>query len=397
MKKTEPTIALVYDKVNTTYGGAEWVLLALHQAFPNAPLYTTLYDQRSATWAKPFRVLTSFLQKLPTKNHKLLVWLFPLAFESLDLSSYDVIISITSGEAKGVITKPSQIHISYILTPPRYLYTHKEKYLQGTRVLSLPGISFFTKLAIRYLTWWDRVAVYRPDTLIAISKRIQKRITTVYKRNSDLIYPPLPIPNDVKDISPIASRAPFLLSLSRLVQYKRIDLSLKAALNTKKTLVIAGEGEEKQNLIKLAGSQAQIRTTEKLADFIRTHTSSEGLVLFVGHVSNTERLQLLASASALLMPGLEDFGITALEAAYLGTPSIIHKESGVAEVLSHKKATLHIPAETTSAVTAALKQLSNTTFDLATLQDQAKACSTKVFTSKFREYVYDSIIQLEKN
>jgi len=396
-QKNNPKIAIVYDKVNTQYGGAEWVLVALHNAFPTAPLFTALYDAKQARWASVFTVFSSFLQRSPLKKHTFLVWLFPLAFESLDLSDYDIIISVTSGEAKGVLTKPNQLHISYILTPPRYLYTHVEQYLNQFSFLRLPIISQITHVLLSYLRWWDQAAARRPDVLIAISKVVQKRIYDIYSLSSSIIYPPLPeVPKGVA-VSKISSNNSFLLTLSRLVSYKRIDLAILAALKTNKSLVVAGNGEEFSRLQILAGQHTVTRTNEDLAAFISKETEQPGKIIFVGTVSNEERLALLASAEALLMPGIEDFGITALEAANLGTPSILHAKSGVSEILTHNTASIHISEESVSALAEGIEQLAHTSFSIASLQKQANTCSTNVFTRKFKENVYDGIIQSEKN
>ena len=129
---TKPKVALVYDRVNTPFGGAENVLLALHQIYPEAPLYTSVYDPKTAPWAKVFSVRPSFLQKIPfaKRFHRLFAVLMPLAFESFDLVEFDIVISITSAEAKGVLTKPNQLHICYLLTPTRYLWSHAKEYEQ---------------------------------------------------------------------------------------------------------------------------------------------------------------------------------------------------------------------------------------------------------------------------
>jgi hypothetical protein len=140
--KQKMKVALVYDRVNTPYGGAEKVLLSLHELFPAAPLYTSLYNPKKAHWANIFEVKASFLNSIPflKNNHQLIAFLMPLAFESFDFSQYDLVISITSAEAKGVITKPQTTHLCYLLTPPRYLYSHKRFYLQKSRIFNLPII-----------------------------------------------------------------------------------------------------------------------------------------------------------------------------------------------------------------------------------------------------------------
>src|SRR5258708_2622600 len=171
MKSTSPKVALVYDRVNTHYGGAENVLLALHQIYPSAPLYTSVYNPQTATWAKVFDVRTSFLQKFPfaKKFHRLYVALMPLAFESFDLSEFDIVISISSAEAKGVLTKPNQLHVCYLLTPTRYLWSHAEEYQKDWLTGPIRALIF------NYLRWWDQSAALRPDIFIPISQLVAER------------------------------------------------------------------------------------------------------------------------------------------------------------------------------------------------------------------------------
>ncbi|MEA2056669.1 MAG: hypothetical protein U9O78_03095, partial [Patescibacteria group bacterium] len=164
--------ALVYDRVNTRYGGAEQILTAFFELFPQADLYTSVFDQEQAKWVKPHRVKPSFLQKLPLakSRHRAFLPLMPFAFENLNLSDYDLVISVTSAEAKGVITKPEQLHLCYLLSPPRYLYSHRQRYLQSRLILKIPPFAFVAKKILDYLTWWDQVAIYRPDVVIPLSK-----------------------------------------------------------------------------------------------------------------------------------------------------------------------------------------------------------------------------------
>ena len=188
-----PKIALVYDHVNTPYGGAEKVLLALNKAFPNAPLFTSVYHPR-AKWAKVFKIKTSFLQKIPFANslHRFFAPLMPLAFESLNFSEYDIIISVTSATAKGIITKPNQIHICYMLTPTRYLHSHRTHYEKTHWPFKIPIISFISRKIFDYLAWWDQIASNRPDLIIPISNLVKKRVKKYYHSLShDVIYPPI--------------------------------------------------------------------------------------------------------------------------------------------------------------------------------------------------------------
>ena len=179
-------VALVYDRVNK-WGGAERVLLALHEIWPKAPLYTSVYDPAAAGWADCFEVRTSFLQKLPLpKNeHELYPFLMGIAFESFNFDEFDLVISITSEFAKAIITKPKTFHICYCLTPTSYLWSGYEQYFKNKNYLK-----FFTRPLINYLRWYDKIIAHRPDKYIAISKTVQERIKKFYNQESSIIYPP---------------------------------------------------------------------------------------------------------------------------------------------------------------------------------------------------------------
>src|SRR3989344_3917949 len=139
--KTQPTVALVYDWVTTGFGGAEVVLQELHRVFPQAPLFTSVYDPQAAHWAAQIKVKPSWLQRIPfaIKNYRSMAPLMPLAFESFNLDDYDVVVSVTSAHANGVLTKPHQLHLCYMLTPPRYLYTHEATYKKSLPLLAKIG------------------------------------------------------------------------------------------------------------------------------------------------------------------------------------------------------------------------------------------------------------------
>src|SRR5258706_16458730 len=178
-------VALVYDRVNK-WGGAERILLALHKIFPNAPLYTSVYDKKRAPWAQVFRVKTSFLQEIPfiKSHHELFPFLMPIAFESFSFDEYDFVISITSESAKGIITRPSTVHLCICLTPTRYLWSGYEEYFKNF------FLRFLTKPIVIYLRHWDKTASGRVDEFVAISKEVKKRIKKYYKKKAKLLYPP---------------------------------------------------------------------------------------------------------------------------------------------------------------------------------------------------------------
>ncbi|MCX6706351.1 MAG: glycosyltransferase family 4 protein, partial [Candidatus Woesebacteria bacterium] len=207
-------IALVYDRVNK-WGGAERVLLTLHEMFPDAPLYTSVYDEASTSWAKVFpKIYTSFLQRIPfaKSNHELFGWLMPLAFETFNFDMYDLVISITSEAAKGIITKPKTKHICYCLTPTRYLWSHYDLYFKNKL------FRFISKPFINYLRNWDKVAAQRPDQIIAISTEVKNRIKKYYNRDAEVIFPPVSLHHKKY----LSKNHAYYLIVSRLVPYKRV-------------------------------------------------------------------------------------------------------------------------------------------------------------------------------
>src|SRR3989344_9484907 len=184
-------VALVHDYL-IQYGGAERVLQALCEVFPDAPIYTLLYDEKATGHAFRGReIKTSFLQKFGfiRRHHRLFPWLMPIAVEQFDLSYYDVVISISHSFGKGIVAKPSARHICYWLTPPRFLWDNSHQYIDEFR---LPwGARKLLPFFISYLRVWDKEASVRPDEYVGISKFIQKRISKYYGRESWLIYPPV--------------------------------------------------------------------------------------------------------------------------------------------------------------------------------------------------------------
>jgi glycosyltransferase involved in cell wall biosynthesis len=368
-------IALIYDRVTTKHGGAEKVLGALHELFPQAPLFTTVYNKENTPWANTIAVIPSWLQKIPFAkyHHRWLLPLIPLAFENFDLTQYDIVISITSAEAKGVITQPQQLHLCYLLTPTRYLYSHQQTYLNASKK-TFPGLQYLVSQFFRYISWWDTAASARPDYLVPISDLIAKRTEHYYGRKpTQTIYPPVEkkalasqkptsIPNTFKE---------YLLVVSRFVPYKRIDLVIKAAQKLGKKLVIVGDGPDTKLLRAIAHSEN---------------------ILFLPPQSDQEIQRLMHHAQALVMPGIEDFGITALEAINQHTPAIIHVESGVAELIKDAKTGIHLQELSVNGLIEAIDQLEKTTFstkEMSQLIDHYQ-------TNKFKKNIQQLLTSLWK-
>ena len=367
-------IALVYDWLTTPYGGAERVLLALHQLYPQAPLYTSVYDSDQAKWAKDFNIKTSWLQKIPgaKKHHRWLALFLPLAFESFNFDEYDVIISMTSFSAKGIITKPHQLHICYLLTPTRFLYSHRQAYEQSWQ--SIPIFNWFIKHLLNYLRAWDQMAIHRPDAIIPISKLISQRVLEYYHLpTNQVIYPPVSliasptITNDKTDILPANS---YFLIVSRLVSYKKIELAIQACQHLHQNLIIVGDGPEKNRL-----------------QSIINHSSSPAKILLLGSVSPNKLAKLYTNCQALIMCWEEDFGLTGLEALAYGKPVMIYQQSGVAELIIDHQHGIHIKELTVSGVEQAITQIKMLKFNRQQLINQAHKFSVDNFHQQFRQLI----------
>lgn len=310
-------VAIVYDRVNK-WGGAEQLLLALREIWPEAPLYTSVYNEKTADWAKVFpKVVCSFLQKWPwAKNHhELYPWLTPLAFESFNFDEFDVVISVTSAEAKSVLTKPKTLHVCYCLTPTRYLWSGYFDYLKEPGLGILNGIAKYFLPAILYkLRLFDQVACQRPDVYLAISKTVQERIKKYYQKESQVVFPPV---NTEAFIIKSQKEKPgdYFLIVSRLVPYKNIDLAIEVFNELGGQLKIVGVGKDETRLKFLAKTNIQ----------------------FLGELTEQELLSYYQDCRAVLVCGEEDFGLVSLEAQACGKPVLAFAKGGVEETVIETK------------------------------------------------------------
>ncbi len=313
-------VALVYDRINK-WGGAERVLLALHKIFKDAPLYTSVYSKKNTPWADVFDIRPSFLQKITGvySSHEFLAPLMPLAFESMSFDDFDAVISVTSEAAKGVLTKPKTMHICICLTPTRYLWSGYNDYFRNktTRKLSKPLVSS--------LRAWDKTAAQRPDYMIAISENVRQRINKYYGRDSVVIYPPAEslentIQNNHTDFiqkdkksktQPKDKNLGYFLVVSRLVHYKRIDIAIKAFNKINLPLKIIGIGRDFNRLKRLAKKNIE----------------------FLGNLTDEKLSYYYQNARALVFPGIEDFGLTMVEAQLSGVPVIAFGQGGAVEIV----------------------------------------------------------------
>jgi glycosyltransferase involved in cell wall biosynthesis len=364
-------VALVYDRVNK-WGGAERVLLALHQIWPEAPLYTSVYNPQTAPWAKVFKVIPSFLQKFPgaKTNHEFYAALMPLAFESFNFDGYDVVISVTSEAAKGIITKPKTLHLCYCLTPTRYLWSGYEEYF-GKRWLRL----LISPMTIS-LRNWDKVAAQRPDEYIAISKTVQERIKRYYGWESEVVYPPI----DTEKFHPPAGglnsksqsfdtaqdkNTKYFLVVSRLVKYKKVDLAVEAFNELGWELRIVGGGREMRGL------------RERARENIK----------FLGHLTDEALLDYYQNCQAVIFPQEEDFGIVPLEALACGKPVVAFRAGGATETIVEGKTGLFFYPQAKEALKETIEKLVTHRFKNKECRRQAEKFNQERFAREFENLV----------
>ncbi len=339
--------------------------MALKEIWPGAPLFTAVYNPEAAPWAKVFEIKTSFLQKLPLakRQHEWFAWLTPFAFSTLNFDKFNVVISVTSAEAKGINISKGTLHICYCLTPTRYLWSGRKLYEKD----GIKGIGL--KILGPVLRQWDYQAGRRPDIMIAISKTVKKRIKKYYHRESQIIYPSVDTnkfwPKDKKQDQPSVPFNNYYLVVSRLVAYKRIDLAVQAFNSLKKKLVIIGEGEEKERLQKIAREN----------------------IYFVGQLTDEELLSYYQSCRALIFPGKEDFGLVSLEAQATGKPVIAYNKGGIAETLIHGKTGWLYSKPTPKTLISAVKSFERRKFKSRSCREQAKKFDQKQFQLRFKQLV----------
>lgn len=372
LAKQTPRIAIVHDWL-TNMGGAEKVVLALHEAFPDAPIYTSTYIPEKMPEFTGLDIRTTRLQNLPLPLRKLHKF-FPMqrvrAFQKLELSDYDIIISSSSAEAKQVKkTRPDQVHICYCHTPIRYYWSHYNEYRRD------PGfgkLNWLVRLAMPLLVpplkKADWKAAQNVDVFVANSTEVQKRIKKYYGRPSTVVHPPV----DVERFTPARERGDYYVTLGRQVYYKRFDLVIQAANKLRLPLKVFGNGPEHDTLAETAGP-----TIEFLTD--RRSNASDHAV--------TEALNI---AKGFIYAAEEDFGIVQAEALAAGAPVIALGRGGSIDIVDDSISGVLFANQTTESIVSALERADTMTFLPATLRRKAKRFDKSLFITKIRKVVSDS-------
>lgn len=356
--------AIVHDWL-TNMGGAERVVINFKQIFPDAPIYTTIYNPDNLDdELKNIGVLTSFLQnkKNAKTNHQKYFPFMPTAFESFDLTGYDVVLSSSSSCAKGVITKPDTMHICYCHTPMRYGWEFYYEYSEKENIN--PIKKNFLKYFMNYMRIWDRASADRVDYFIANSENVAKRIWKHYRRESVVIHPPV----RTKIFNLSEQNEEFFLIVSRLVPYKRIDLAVQAFNELKLSLVIIGDGSERQRLERMAKDN----------------------IKFLGRQPDKVIKEYYAKCRAFIFPGEEDFGITPLEAQASGRPVIAYGRGGALETVINEETGVFFKEQTTDSLISTVNNFQSIKFNKHRIRVHAEAFDEEVFKRKILNYIDQS-------
>ncbi len=354
-------IALVHEFL-VTWGGADLVLQKFGEIYPDAPMFTAVYDRaRMEKYFAGKNIFTSFLQKLPlsTKKHRLFMPFFPLAFESFDLTAYDVVLSSHHMAAKSVITTSETCHICFVHTPMRFAWEFFPRYMSEFGPLTRPLMRLF----FHYLRMHDVAAANRVDYYIANSQNTARRIKKHYRRDATVIHSPV-----VADNFHVADRVDdYYLVLSRLVPYKRVDLAVEAFNRLGRKLVIVGDGPEMRRLKDMAGPNIE----------------------FAGFVPPDRVADYYAGCRAFIFPGEEDFGITPLEAQASGRPVVAYGAGGALETVVEGKTGTFFDEQTPGSLAAAVDKFDEKALDPSAVRRHAEEFDVEVYKKRIQKFVLE--------
>ena len=363
-------VALVHDYLNQR-GGAERVFRHVAAMYPSAPVYTSIYDEtETGDLVAGHEVRTSAMQAFPASRRyfRLLAPLYPLAFESFDLSEFDLIVSTTTAWAKGVRFAPHAVHVSYIHTVSRFAFAY-DAYVGG-----LTGGSPLRALAkpvVDRLVDWDWRAAQRPTAFVANSNNVASRVRRYYGRESTVAHCPI----DVERFEIGAGDGDYAIVVSRLLTYKRIALAIEGCALAKRRLLVVGTGPAREEL-------------ERAALGTRTE--------FLGYVADGELRELVGRARVVILPGEEDYGLVPLEAAASGRPTLAYGRGGALETIAPGVTGDFFDAPEPEALAAALMRFDYDGYDPRRLREHAESFGPEPFKSTFRALV-DATVEASRS
>ncbi len=350
-------------------GGAERVVKSLMEIYPEAKIFTLLYDEEKCGNDFPKdKIQTSFLQKFPKfirKRYRWLIKLMPYAIESFDFTDYDLVISSSSAFAHGALTSSETLHICYCHSPMRYAWDYSHQYLNDKWFN--PIKRFFARRAIEKIRIWDRVAADRVDFYVANSKHVQKRIEKYYRLPSEVIYPPV----NVDKFQYNNSSKDYFIIISTLTSYKKIDLAINLFNKIGKKLIIVGDGPEREFLESIAGENIE----------------------FKGRISDLEVQKLLEESKGLIFPSEEDFGISMIEAMAAGRPVLAYKAGGALEFIEAGINGEFFNEQNLASMEDALARLINNEnkYSREIIRTKAEKFSEEIFKNKIQKFINEKI------
>jgi len=361
----EPKVALAHEFL-TQFGGAEKTLEAMSEIFTDAPIYTAKYDPKQMPKSITDRKVI-YPKGAVNKITEKLFFLFrmPTIFESFDFRDFDIIVSSGTTWNKGILTKPSQLHITYIHTPPRFLYKYSQESTKWQKPFFKPMYSYL----VNFLRLWDYVAAQRPDYLVTNSETTRKRIKKFYGRDAKIIYPPVELDFPTNDGLKKAE-VPYFLAVGRLSKYKNFDLLVETFNKVKFPLVIVGAGLEEERLKSMAGDN----------------------ITFKGRAPDSEKHRLMDGCLGLINPVVdEDFGIVPVEAMAHGKPVLGHKSGGHLETIIERETGLLFEGDTVDSLSEKLiefdQMIKSKKFDHEKIKTHAQKYSKERFKSELENFV----------
>jgi len=356
----EPKIAIVADWL-TNYGGAESVISAFHDLFPDAPIYTTMYKpDKMRELGNLKKIHTSWLDKIPFAKHQLLLGQMPTAVEMFNLDEYDIVLSSCHSVSKGVITKPETLHICYCHTPMRYAW---ESWDLETRLKKFPRILHrVIRKKIKTIKEWDYCAAQRVDKYIANSTYISSQIKKYYNRDSYVIYPPV----NTKKFQPVTNPSnDFYLAVGRLIPYKKFDLIVEVFNKIGKRMKIVGTGPDYKKIKKMAKPNVEI----------------------LGRVSDKELSYLYSNCRAFVFPQIEDAGIVPLEAMSAGRPVIALNRGGSLDSLKEGITGIFFKEQNIESLSDAIFKFEKMSFDSNKIRAHAEQFDTEIFKKNILDFI----------
>lgn len=353
-------IALVHDYLAQD-GGAERVLQAFHDIWPEAPIFVLFHDKKKMPRFTKMDIRESFISKLPygRTHYQWFLPFMPVATERHNLHDFDAVLSSTSAFAKGVLTRPETLHISYCHTPTRYLWTDTHEYIADLKYNAI--IKSVLPRLIHRMRMWDKMSTDRVDQFIANSDTVRQRIQKYYRRESDIIYPPV----DTKNFFISNIIGDYFVSGGRLVKYKRFDLIVEVFNRLRYPMKIFGDGPELESLKNKALPNIE----------------------FLGRISDLEKANLLSKAKAFIHPQIEDLGITPIESMASGRPVIAYPVGGAGETIIPGVTGLFFKDQTWESLLDVVLNFDENEWDSKIIKQHAEKFSLSLFKERIKNYV----------